>query len=253
MLKLRSVLAPAIVTLCLASGVCEANVLLQNATATYSQTGISGNWFVRNAIDGLYPTGLNSGWAIAQDGGFVTNPQTAAFETVTDIGSAAGTLLTFNLFHYFDFNNAQYGPHNSGRFRLSVTTDDRSTYADGLQTGGDVTANWTVLTPTSVSSSNGSTLTVLGDGSVLASGANNIPDVYTVQAISFLTGITGIRLEMLADDSLPDGGPGRATNGNFVLTELTLVASAVPEPSSIVLALSGVAGLALLRRRKLAV
>ena len=34
-----------------------------------------------------------------------------------------------------------------------------------------------------------------------------------------LTGITAIRLEALADPSLVKGGPGRATNGNFALSD----------------------------------
>ncbi len=35
-----------------------------------------------------------------------------------------------------------------------------------------------------------------------------------------MQGITGIRLEVLTDKSLPKNGPGRAPNGNFVLNEL---------------------------------
>ena len=34
--------------------------------------------------------------------------------------------------------------------------------------------------------------------------------------------MTGLQLEALPDDSLPQGGPGRADNGNFVLSEITL-------------------------------
>ena len=42
-----------------------------------------------------------------------------------------------------------------------------------------------------------------------------------------LKGITGFRLEALADGSFADNGPGRASNGNFVLNELTVDASPV--------------------------
>ena len=38
-----------------------------------------------------------------------------------------------------------------------------------------------------------------------------------------------LRLEVLPDRSLPSQGPGRAGNGNFVLSELT--ASVVPGPA----------------------
>jgi hypothetical protein len=110
-----------------------------------------------------------------------------------------------------------------------VTTDDRSTFADGLPTGGDVTANWTVLQPVSFVSSNGAVLNRLADNSILASGPAPLTDTYTVVANTSLTNITGIRLEALKDPSLPQGGPGRAAgNGNFVLTEFQ--ASIVPSP-----------------------
>ena len=32
--------------------------------------------------------------------------------------------------------------------------------------------------------------------------------------------LTGLRLDVLGDDSLPHGGPGRATNGNFALSDV---------------------------------
>jgi hypothetical protein len=68
--------------------------------------------------------------------------ETAVFQTVPDLGPS---LLTFTMY----FNDPNPG-HLLGRFRLSVTTDDRSTYADGLPVGGNVTANWTVLTDLTV-------------------------------------------------------------------------------------------------------
>ena len=48
-------------------------------------------------------------------------------------------------------------------------------------------------------------------------------DKYTVSGDVKLPGtITALRLEVLADDALPGRGPGRAPNGNFVLTELNV-------------------------------
>ena len=44
-----------------------------------------------------------------------------------------------------------------------------------------------------------------------------------------LGGITGVRLELLADDKLPKKGPGRNDDGNFVLTEFALKAIATGE------------------------
>jgi hypothetical protein len=119
-------------------------VTLQNATATYSQAAFGG-FPAGMAIDGNF--GSNNGWAIYEgttgSGGTtpnMTHPQIAVFEAVANIGSAGGTFLTFT-FHQLHSNPG----HNIGRFRLSATTDDRSLFADGLSTGGDVTANWTIL------------------------------------------------------------------------------------------------------------
>ena len=205
-------------------------LVLQNATATFSQADF---FNVDRAIDGT--TADDRGWAIAPEFG---TDQTAVFETQSDAGFGGGSLLTFSIasLHVGTLN------HNLGRFRLSLTTDDRSTFADGADTGGDVTANWIVLDPTSFSSANGQTLTEQLDQSLLASGTNPETDTLTVTAPTSLTGITGIRLEMLTDASLPFNGPGRyLLNGNFVVSEFTVSITAVPEPAHY----AAIAGLAL--------
>ena len=69
----------------------------------------------------------------------------------------------------------------------------------------------------SVSATSRTILSILGDSSVLAGGPNPDTSVYIVNAPTALTGITGIRIELLEDGSLPDNSPGRAINGNFVL------------------------------------
>ncbi len=90
---------------------------------------------------------------------------------------------------------------------------------------------WTTLAPTKLVSKagateaaanvkTGSTLTVQKDGSILVTGKAEAFDLQTLTAEVKLEGaITGIRLEVLADPSLPTKGPGRAENGNFVLNE----------------------------------
>jgi hypothetical protein len=220
-------------------------VPLQNATADYSQQNWGGPFDVSQSIDGIL-TG-EAGWAVASplvpasDG----TPHTAAYQTQSNAGFASGSKLTFSL--YFD-HMIPDGQHTLGRFRISLTTDDRSTFADGLQIGGDVTANWTVLTPLTYSSANGATMTLLGDNSILVSGLNPVTDIYTVTVNTAITGITGFRLEALTDPSLVNNGPGRANNGNFVLTEFQVDIAAVPEPSLI--SLSFLAGFTYILRRK---
>ena len=84
------------------------------------------------------------------------------------------------------------------------------------------TAEWVPLKPTLVQSKNGSTLTVLDDSSVLATGNAPASDTYTVTTPLPIANVTAIRLEVLPDDALPQKGPGRAGNGNFVLTEFAI-------------------------------
>jgi hypothetical protein len=83
---------------------------------------------------------------------------------------------------------------------------------------------WVPVEVVSAASAGGATLSKQGDGSVLASGKNPGPETYTVTARTKLTGISGIRLEVLSDPSLPAKGPGRASNGNLVLNEFKVIA-----------------------------
>ena len=78
---------------------------------------------------------------------------------------------------------------------------------------------WTILTPKSIKSKKGSTLELLEDGSVFASGEHpGRQEIYTLEFDTELTDITGFRVEMLSDSRLPGNGPGRGPLGNFHLT-----------------------------------
>ena len=79
---------------------------------------------------------------------------------------------------------------------------------------------WQLLEPTAVTGLHGVKLQVLDDKSVLASGPNPPQNTYTFTANTTLAEITGFRIEVLPHKSLPKQGPGRAGNGNFVLSEL---------------------------------
>lgn len=63
------------------------------------------------------------------------------------------------------------------------------------------------------------TLSVTGDGAVLSAGTRAATDTYTLVLETNEPRVETIRLELLADASLPHRGPGRADNGNFVLSE----------------------------------
>jgi hypothetical protein len=81
---------------------------------------------------------------------------------------------------------------------------------------------WGVLEPSKLESKGGAAFTRLADGSYKVSGPNAEFDVYTLNAACDLAEITAIRIEAFADESLPHGGPGRAPNGNFALTDVRL-------------------------------
>ncbi|MEO2015088.1 MAG: PSD1 and planctomycete cytochrome C domain-containing protein [Fuerstiella sp.] len=90
---------------------------------------------------------------------------------------------------------------------------------------------WHILTPLTMTSSGGSTLTKLDDNSFVAGGANPRQDVYEITATTRATALTAVRLEALTHESLPGGGPGRHSNSNFVLTGFELAATSLQDPS----------------------
>jgi WD40 repeat protein len=91
---------------------------------------------------------------------------------------------------------------------------------------------WQVVDTKSMSATNGSTLTREPDGSIVVAGANK-NGVVTITAETDLTDIAGLRLEVLTDSRLPNSGPGRATDGNFVLNELELTAAPKADPKQV--------------------
>ena len=86
-------------------------------------------------------------------------------------------------------------------------------------------SGWTPLDLQALRSSHGTVLSRLPDASILASGPAPTTESYRVRAATALSRITGIRLEVLPDPTLPQGGPGRDYYGNFVLTGLTVTAA----------------------------
>ena len=86
----------------------------------------------------------------------------------------------------------------------------------------DLVAGGLVLVPTEFKSEAGAAGAIAPDGIVSVSGAL-AKDSYTLQAV----GPTGVeikvvRLEALADESLPAHGPGRAADGNFAVTNFAV-------------------------------
>lgn len=203
-----------------------ATVQFQNGTATFSQTAYQNN-SVDKAIDRIFDS---EGWGIYDDSvSNTTTSQTAVWETTNNV---SGNRLIFKMY----FNHSNPG-HLLGRFRLSTTKDNRGTFADGLDTGGNINANWTILTNPIVTGPKGMTFTTLPDNSILAGGTIPATGTYTITYNTQISEVTGIRLEALEDPSLPTNGPGLFPSnnwnsaGNFILTEIKLDVSTV-EPST---------------------
>ncbi|MBK7999864.1 MAG: DUF1553 domain-containing protein [Verrucomicrobia bacterium] len=85
-------------------------------------------------------------------------------------------------------------------------------------------AEWRTAPPASVTASNGSSLTIQSDGSVLASGPRPETDTYILAIRSPVRDITALKLEVLSDATLPHKGPGRQDNGNLHLSEIKIFA-----------------------------
>ncbi len=81
---------------------------------------------------------------------------------------------------------------------------------------------WVVMAPTEVISASDTPADVQPDGAIMFGGEAPETDTTTIIGTSPLAVITGLQIEAMADPSLPAGGPGRAPNGNFHLSEIAV-------------------------------
>ncbi|HBL45786.1 MAG TPA: hypothetical protein DDZ90_20595, partial [Planctomycetaceae bacterium] len=87
--------------------------------------------------------------------------------------------------------------------------------------------DWQTLTPLAATSSSDKTkLQIQDDQSLLASGPPS-NETYTIETEVDLNTLKALRLEVLPDPGLPAQGPGRAADGNFVLSEISLTSKPV--------------------------
>jgi WD40 repeat protein len=87
----------------------------------------------------------------------------------------------------------------------------------------DTKTLWALIDPQKISTTGKGKVKLnrQNDGSITSSGARS-PTDYVILARSSLPKITGVMLEVLPDEKLPRFGPGRAPDGNFVLSEIEL-------------------------------
>ncbi len=113
----------------------------------------------------------------------------------------------------------------SAKLGLDATTDELLAAQQEWESSQIV---WTPLKPVSAISEAGVTLTINDLAEILASGKNPDTDTYTLVFESLPTPVTAIRIDVLPHKSFPKNGPGRAGNGNFVLTEFEAIAVSSP-------------------------
>jgi len=194
-------------------------IVFSDAQADYESEDNS----AENAIDDAPETGWTS------DGG--ARHHYAIFALAKPIEVSTSTNLTIRLVQHSG------GRNTLGRFRVSLGRElpeaplsdarrrelrDRRCVkwlAEQLPT----VADWKPLHPIYASSSN-PILTIQDDDSILASGDFTKSDTYTIKFRNLPQGVKAVRLEMLPDTSLPQGGPGAANTdgsvGDFFLSTL---------------------------------
>jgi cytochrome c553 len=84
--------------------------------------------------------------------------------------------------------------------------------------------DWVLPEVIQTKSAGGATFTKQDDGSVLIGGKNPTTETISIQVSTDLAEIRSLRLEALSHPSLVKNGPGRASNGNFALSNLTVAA-----------------------------
>ncbi|MEE2888186.1 MAG: DUF1549 and DUF1553 domain-containing protein [Planctomycetota bacterium] len=84
---------------------------------------------------------------------------------------------------------------------------------------------WQSISPSRFQSTGGASAKTQDDNSILVTGKNPRFDTYKVELETDAGLLTALRVEALPDASMPRRGPGRAVNGNFCLTNLSITAA----------------------------
>lgn len=111
---------------------------------------------------------------------------------------------------------------------LEGIDEEQSSWEQTVRAGAGVA--WADAEVVEATSKGGATLTPRKDGSVLATGANPQQDVFEIRLRTGADQLRLLRLEAMEDESLPTAGPGRAHNGNAVLTGVEVEARSLADP-----------------------
>ncbi len=91
---------------------------------------------------------------------------------------------------------------------------------------------WLLPEITGLVSAGGATLTKQGDGSVLVTGKNPNTENLRFTLTTSAADLKALRVEALTHPALVRGGPGRATNGNFALSNVQVIAAPKDRPQA---------------------
>ncbi len=100
-----------------------------------------------------------------------------------------------------------------------------------LQQAPPVQNRWSVVVPDEMKSSGNAVFNIKEDKSVLLSGPNIARDTYELVIRSDEEAISALRVEALRDPSTVNGGAGRGSNGNFVLSEIEIEVASKSNPT----------------------
>lgn len=93
-------------------------------------------------------------------------------------------------------------------------------------------ADWTVLTPLKASTTQTEVrLSSSDDGEIRSSGPCVLNVTYNLEATTQLDAVGALRIEALADDSLPERGPGNGDDGKFDLRRVVVTAVPAGKPA----------------------
>ncbi len=206
----------------------------------------------------LVATGFHRNTLINQEGG--SDPEQFRVEATIDRTNTTGAVwlgLTVGCAqchtHKFDplqhreyyelfafFNNAE-DRNNTGP-TIEVTEGElfkKQTQTDPVThplPNMEAEVKWTTADYQSFKTASGALLHRQKDNSLLIDKKVGDHEAYQIVSDSGLTKLAAVRLRTLTDKSLPKNGPGRAGNGNFVLTNLKVVVGGVEQPISYALA-----------------
>lgn len=100
-----------------------------------------------------------------------------------------------------------------------------------LQQAPVVENHWLVVVPDKMNSKGKADFNIKEDKSVLLTGPNIPNDTYDLIINSDETTISALQIEALRDASTVNGGAGRGSNGNFVLSEIEIEVASADQPS----------------------